>query len=258
MRSDKQNEASRTNGAKSQGPVSPEGKARSAQNAERHNLCAAGHLVLLTNEDAVEFRHLMDDFIVRFQPVDRVELDLVHKLIAATWREKRIAGMETAIFELEMLRQQPEIEDEYLEISAPARHALALFGTDDTKAATSLLFRYASTVRRAYASALKALKELQGDRFNRGPHTAPQFDRSPITDPTGKYQQGTDQELQAEVESEIDIPAAASRHPAIVSFVILRRRYTRRLALAKNNELPNEPKRAFTAGAGTGAAYAAA
>src|SRR4029079_16641179 len=125
---------------------------------ERHNLCATGHLVLLTNEDPDEFRQIQDDFIVRFQPVDGVELDLVHKLIAASWREKRITGMETALFELEMLRQQPEIEDEYLEISPSARQALALLNTDDTKAAAALLFRYASTARGAYAAALKALK----------------------------------------------------------------------------------------------------
>src|SRR5688572_11929983 len=109
MRTDKQNEASRTNGAKSQGPITPEGKAKSSQNAERHNLCAAGHIVLLTNENPDEFRQLIDDFIVRFQPVDGVELDLVYKLIAASWRDKRITGMETALIELEMLRQQPEI-----------------------------------------------------------------------------------------------------------------------------------------------------
>jgi hypothetical protein len=251
MRSDKQNEASRTNGKKSQGPVTPEGKANSSKNAERHNLCATGHIVLLTNENRDEFRQLMDDFIVRCLPVDGVELDLVHKLIAAAWREKRITGMETALFELEMLRQQPEIEDEYLEISAPARHALALFGTDDTKAAAALLFRYASTVRRSYAAALKALKELQGDRFNRRSHAAPPPDRRPIIDPTGS---------QKSENNQLPEPAtvAAHRHPAIVSFVVLRRRIANRAAHARNNELPNEPGRAIAAVAQTAAAGMAA
>jgi hypothetical protein len=252
MRSDKQNEASRTNGAKSNGPVTPEGKAASSRNAERHNLCPTGHLVLLANEDPDEFRQIQDDFIVRFYPVDGVELDLVHKLIAATWREKRITGMETALFELEMLRQKEEIEEEYLEISPSARQALALFGTDDTKAAAALLFRYASTARRAYAGALKALKELQGDRFNRRSRLAPLPDRPPISDPTE-----SDNAVSAE-DAKPEPAVAACQRPAIASFIFLRRRLANHLAQAKNNELPNEPKRAFAAGAGTAFAYEAA
>ena len=50
------------------------------------------------------------------------------------------------------------------------------------------------------------------------------------------------------------LPAATR----IAAFVFLRRRIADRLAQAKNNELPNEPKRAFAAGAGTAVAYAAA
>jgi hypothetical protein len=158
--------------------------------------------------------------------------------------------METALFELEMLRQKEEIEDEYLEISPSARQALALFGTDDTKAAAALLFRYASTARRAYASALKALKELQGDRFNRRSHSAPPPDRRPIADPTGNYKAES-------AEAKPEPAVAAYRRPAI-AFILLRRRIANRRAQAKNNELPNEPKRAFAAGAGTALAYEAA
>ena len=245
MRSDKQNEASRTNGAKSNGPITAEGKAASYKNAERHNLCPTGHLVLLTNEDQDEFRQIQDDFIVRFYPVDGVELDLVHKLIAASWREKRITGMETALFELEMLRQKEEIEDEYLEISPSARQALALFGTDDTKAAAALLFRYAATVRRAYADALKALKQLQGDRFNRRFYSAPLPDRGPITDPTGNYNTDSTDAKPEPAVAAYRTPTPASLHRIVIT---ARRRPEAHPCDAEIFKLPNEPERAMAAG----------
>ena len=50
-------EASRRNGAKSCGPKSPEGKARSAQNALKHGFRAQKHIVL-PSEDAAEFEAL--------------------------------------------------------------------------------------------------------------------------------------------------------------------------------------------------------
>jgi hypothetical protein len=50
-------EASRQNGAKSRGPKSEEGKARSAQNALKHGMRAQKHIVL-PEEDAAEFAGL--------------------------------------------------------------------------------------------------------------------------------------------------------------------------------------------------------
>ena len=50
-------EASRRNGAKSCGPKTPEGKARSAQNALKHGFRAQKHMVL-PGEDAAEFAAL--------------------------------------------------------------------------------------------------------------------------------------------------------------------------------------------------------
>jgi hypothetical protein len=46
--------ASRRNGARSKGPTTPEGKARSAQNALTHGLCADNYLVSAEEEDVYE------------------------------------------------------------------------------------------------------------------------------------------------------------------------------------------------------------
>jgi hypothetical protein len=50
-------EASRRNGARSRGPKTPEGKARSAQNAFKHGMRAQKYVVL-PEEDADEFADL--------------------------------------------------------------------------------------------------------------------------------------------------------------------------------------------------------
>src|SRR5688500_9565439 len=123
MRSDKQNQASRKNGTKSSGPVTPEGKAASSRNAVSHNLCA-GHVVLLSNEDPREYYQHLVDFHQRFQPIDGVERELVDKLIAASWRDRRITNMETALYEMEMDRQTPEVDAEFSEIAPPGRQLL--------------------------------------------------------------------------------------------------------------------------------------
>ena len=247
MRSDKQHQASRNNGAKSKGPVTPEGKAASSQNAGRHNLCT-GELVLLTNEDPREFHRLMEDYIVRFQPIDGVELDLVHKMIAATWREKRVAAMETSLFELEMIRQQPDVDEEYESITPAARQTLALFGTDDTATAAALLFRYGSTARRAFASAFRLLRELQGDRFNR-PSQSARF-------PQHRRDQNPNRVAPSPVPAQPEPPsgglASSLRNPGVASLILLRRRGLEHgleyVSATKTTQLPNEPEHAFAAG----------
>ncbi len=52
--------ASRTNGAKSSGPATPEGKARSSQNAVKHGLHSKQ--ILLPTESAEEFQALRDSY----------------------------------------------------------------------------------------------------------------------------------------------------------------------------------------------------
>src|SRR5271155_613333 len=100
MPSDLKSETARINGAKSHGPVTPEGKARSAANSRRHGLAAAS--IVLPGESAEDFQLLLADYIDQFKPQTGVESDLVETMAAARWRLRRLLAIETHQFDLEM------------------------------------------------------------------------------------------------------------------------------------------------------------
>src|SRR5918911_5576219 len=90
-----QSAASRANGALSRGPVTPEGKARSAQNATRHNLRGAAFR-LLPGEDRAEFEALLAELVERHAPADDPERACVEEIAFARWRLLRVASLEAA------------------------------------------------------------------------------------------------------------------------------------------------------------------
>ena len=89
-------EIARANGALSHGPVSAEGKARSALNAARHGLCART-MVLGEGEDGGELAGLRAALLRRWQPVDAAEAHLVEELVFAAWRQVRLRAVEDAV-----------------------------------------------------------------------------------------------------------------------------------------------------------------
>ncbi len=189
MRTDKQIEASKTNGAKSQGPKTPEGKAKSAQNANRHNL-AGGHIVLLSNESIREFKAFSNGYYDAFAPANAVERDLVNQLIAASWRLARISAMESAIFEVEMWRQEKTHAKTFDYLDSHTRHVLTFLNMDNEEDAMRKLLRYQGAARRAYNAAFKQLQVLQGDRFDRQPKSLPEpILESPETEPQPEQKQ---------------------------------------------------------------------
>ena len=95
--SDARAAASRRNGAKSRGPRTPEGKARSARNALRHGLRAL-HYVVLADEDAVEFQTLEVALLEEPAPEGALQLVLAHRVAVAAWRLARADRMEVELF----------------------------------------------------------------------------------------------------------------------------------------------------------------
>ena len=91
-------EASRKNGAKSRGPKTPEGKARSAQNALRHGMRAQKYVVL-PDEDAAEFAGLEAALVEELAPVGALQTVLARRVAVAAWRLARADRIEAELFE---------------------------------------------------------------------------------------------------------------------------------------------------------------
>ena len=81
-------EASRKNGAKSRGPKSEEGKARSARNALKHGMRAQMYVVL-PDEDAAEFGELQATLVEELAPVGALQAVLARRVAVAAWRLAR-------------------------------------------------------------------------------------------------------------------------------------------------------------------------
>jgi hypothetical protein len=81
-------EASRRKGAKSRGPRTSEGKARSAKNALKHGLRAQKHVVLPA-EGAAAFAAHEAALMEELAPEGALQTVLAKRIVAATWRLER-------------------------------------------------------------------------------------------------------------------------------------------------------------------------
>ena len=170
MSSTLKSETARANGAKSRGPVTPEGKARSAANSRRHGLASAS--ILLDGESRENFELLRGDFINQFHPHTAVETDLVEVMAIARWRLRRLLAIETHLFDLQMLRRQEEINDQFQGLEPEDRLAFVFQELGDNGNSLSLLIRYEACLNRSYDKALKQLHLLQSVRQSAAPEAA--------------------------------------------------------------------------------------
>ena len=90
-------EASRKNGAKSRGPKTAEGKARSARNALKHGMRAQKHVVM-PQEDGAEFAALEAALMAELAPVGALQLVLARRIAVAAWRLARADRLEAELF----------------------------------------------------------------------------------------------------------------------------------------------------------------
>ena len=155
MSSQRRKDASRANGALSHGPVTPEGLARCQSAPLTHGLTA--HAIVLESESEDDFRALYDAYLAEFQPPSARDLFLVEQLVSARWRLDRAVYTETALLDLKMAQQEPQVEREFSACDKKTRTALAFRALCDESRAFAALDRYEARLQRAYYRALNAL-----------------------------------------------------------------------------------------------------
>lgn len=126
-------ERARRNGARSRGPATGRGKARSSRNALRHGLTAKVHLVL-DRDDEAGFMALADGLDAELAPHGTIEGFLVARLTAAMWHTGRAERMEARAFAA---------------------------ATDPDPDRLRLAMRYGGSVQRELFRCLRALQELR-------------------------------------------------------------------------------------------------
>jgi hypothetical protein len=154
-----QAEASRANGRRSSGPTTPEGKARSAQNARRFGLRST-RLVLIGTEDADWFAEIQAAVFDEFQPKGALEAGVCARMVTAIWRSERAQQLERSHWCL-----LPE------DVEADDPHWLSLTFQDDQQGrrpSLPTILRYLAECDQAFARALRDLIRLRRARAGAG------------------------------------------------------------------------------------------
>jgi hypothetical protein len=89
--------ASRRNGARSRGPKTPAGKARSAQNALKHGM-RAQQCIVLPGERAAAFEAFAAALLADLAPQGALQTVLAQRIVAASWRLARAERLEAELF----------------------------------------------------------------------------------------------------------------------------------------------------------------
>ena len=163
-RTEAQLEASKANGARSSGPVTPEGKAISSRNALKEGL--ASNTVIIPGESKEKFDALIVSQMQEFQPETDNEIVLVQKMAVALWLGMRVWGLTAAGFAREIDRQS-EHSPEVLHLDMPTRAHIAFAESEKTGAAVDKYFRYGTKFDRDFHRQRRELLALQAKRLKK-------------------------------------------------------------------------------------------
>jgi hypothetical protein len=179
--SEKQLAANRANAARSTGPRTPEGKARSAQNARKHGFTSSSYNVLkLEPFDGIA--NLRADLIAHYRPTDAQELFAIERIAIAQAALLRAARLEAGFF-ADCLIEAVAPTDKRLDAIAPMSAEIGGSGDPDLAReqnrnymlaegfrriaresnSWSLLLRYQAQTERNYRRAIESLEALRAE-----------------------------------------------------------------------------------------------
>lgn len=177
-KSNKKSATARANGAKSHGPATPAGRARSSQNALRHGLAVRDAAlppmsVVLGEESPTDFQRLLNSYLDEFAPTSPIEVELVETMASARWRLRRLANIETTLLYNEIETSVDDIHNFFEDVDRepdPEDHLAYAFKRLADGASLHLLNRYEGTINRSYAQAFKQLHLLRSLRIRVQPN----------------------------------------------------------------------------------------
>jgi hypothetical protein len=176
--SDKQLEANRANATHATGPRTPEGKARSSQNARRHGFTASTFAVVRL-EDLNEVANLLADLTAVYQPVNSQELFALERVALAQQTLLRAARLESGLFTTcldqaldsgdPIIPMTPDLAgDGDIEITRAQNRNYALASGFHRMASQSnswsLFLRYQAQAERLYRRAIEEFERLRALR----------------------------------------------------------------------------------------------
>lgn len=153
---------SRINGAKSHGPTSTEGKARSSLNALIHGRYA-NNAIVLANEDPVAFEALVTNYVQRLQPADPVEYSYARELASIDWRLARVRALDTRLLDHEMQLQAQALATAGHRVPELTRLLHASRAIVERSRYPGFLARRESQLLQARAVTLRSLRALRKD-----------------------------------------------------------------------------------------------
>ncbi len=215
--SQRRQNASRANGSRSRGPVTPDGKARASRNAVQHGVLAT--LLTLDPQEAAIFNRIHAEYVARFEPRDQVEHDLVEEVVRAKWQMRQAWAYESAIVGLQVAQDTEKVDREWKSLGDHDRRALAYAAALKDSSTLPNLQRYARSLALQSEKGIRMLLELRKQRLPPAFEPDPETSKSPQrNEPSPAFEhpeslpespQNDTQPAAREVQAYATIPAVA-------------------------------------------------
>jgi hypothetical protein len=157
--------ASAANSASSTGPRTPQGKIRSSHNAVKHGIFAS--TVVLPGESRKAFLALVSHYYAHFLPVGKLEERAVRVMASVDWRRQRIATFEMAMFSYASFREAAAgdaIANQFMAQIPHIHSSLGFTSLANNGRSLDLICRYGTLLRQEFLRARTELLRLKAER----------------------------------------------------------------------------------------------